>query len=161
MGCTTAITDCIRVGARVPYTIDLSLFCASVWRPRAVFATSARVRPTRVGGFEFEAQSGGQTSARQPRWPATSGTTVVDGGVTWIARPISNGSLQKTIASVTWEAPAGVTVSGQAQVTADGEQSITAYLQASAAGTYMVVAMVTFSDSPTHIEGFAIELEVR
>ncbi len=161
MGCTTVITDCIRVGARVPYTIDLSLFCASFWRPGSVFAASARVRPTRVRGYEFEAQSGGQTGAREPKWPQTDATVVTDAGVTWISRPISNQSLQKVITSVTWEAPAEVTVSGQSQVTANGEQSVSAYLQPTAAGQYTVIAWVTFSDSPNHVEGFAIELEVR
>ena len=161
MGCTTVITDCIRVGARVPYTIDLSLFCASVWRARAVYPAAARVRATRLGGFEYEAQVGGQTASREPRWPKSDAAVQTDGGVTWISRPISNQSLQKVITSVTWEAPAEVTVSGESQVTSNGEQSVTAYLEPAAPGDYTVIAWVTFSDSPNHVEGFAIEIEVR
>lgn len=162
MGCETVLRDCIRVGARVPYTIDLSLFCANVWRPRAVYAPSARVRPSRLSGFEYEAQGGpGQSGSREPRWPASAGATLAEGGVLWLAQPISNQSLQKVITAVDWEAPSEVSVSGETTVTANGEQSVTAYLEPSEAGEYLVVAWVTFSDSPSHREGFAIQLEVQ
>lgn len=161
MGCETVIRDCIRVGARVPYTIDLSLFCAAVWRPGAVYLQSARVRSERQPGFEFEALAGGQSGAREPRWPQAVDTVAADRGVSWISRAISNQSLQKVITSVTWEAPPGVTVTGEGQVTSNGEQSVTAYIEVAAPGDYTVIAWVTFSDSPNHVEGFAIEIEAR
>lgn len=36
--------------------------------------------------WRFEALTGGTTGPGEPLWPATLGTTIVDGGVTWISR---------------------------------------------------------------------------
>lgn len=160
MTCEVVLEDCIRVGARVPYTIDLTLVCASLWAGGKVVPSTSRIRPTRRPGFEFEAQNAGQTGGREPRWPVVLGATVQDGGVSWIAREISNGSLQKTLVSVDWQAPAQVTVSGENLTTAGGAQLARAYLAPSAAGIYTVVAWAHFSDAPQHREGFAIQLEV-
>lgn len=63
-----------------------------------------------------------------------------------------------SIITVTWEADASITITGE-QVTA-AEQTATAYLEPTAAGTYLVTAWVTFDDNPAHREGFTIELEV-
>lgn len=160
MTCQVVLEDCIRVGARVPYTIDLTLVCASLWAPGKVVSSTSRIRPTRRPGFEFEAQNAGQTGGREPRWPAELSATVQDGGVSWIAREISNGSLQKTLVSVDWETPAEVTVSGESLTTSGGAQTARAYLEPSAAGVYTAIAWAHFSDAPQHREGFAIELTV-
>jgi len=159
MSCQTIQSECVRLGARIPITLDFSQFAARSWRRGAIFASQVRIRG-KTPGFEYEALSTGQTGQREPTWPSTIGETVVDGSVTWETKAISDASFRKTLSLVEWDAPVGITVSGELIVAANGEQTATAYLEPTVAGTYTVVAWVSFSDLPSHREGFAIELEV-
>ena len=52
-------------------------------------ATSGTVRkPTASNGFIYRCTVAGTTGGVEPTWPTTTGATVVDGTVTWVATPI-------------------------------------------------------------------------
>ena len=159
MTCTVVRSECLRIGDTVPVVLDFSQVAANTWRRAALYDANARVRPSKDSGFEFEASAAGQSGAREPRWPNTLGATVTDGSITWTAKAVSTASLVKTLASVTWTVPSSFTVSGESVDAV--KQLATAYLQPSVAGEFEVIAWATFSDAPSHVEGFAIAIEVK
>lgn len=56
------------------------------WAPSTSYPVGAMVVPTVQAGLAYRAVgSPGTTSGTQPTWPALLGSSVIDGGVTWIA----------------------------------------------------------------------------
>lgn len=167
MACKTTIVGsvCLNVGEKEPRKLDLTDFCAKVWRAGGIYGAGDRIRPADgAPGFEFEAGGAGQTGRREPKWPTTLNGTIADGSITWTARAISNNSLARTISDGTppvWSAsPAtGLVISGEAHTNTNGEQSVVAYIDAQAAGSYEVKCHVTFSD--TSEEDFVLEVTVE
>jgi hypothetical protein len=158
MSCEIVQSECLRVGDNIPITLDFTQLAARRWRKAASFADNEVIRGNK-SGFEFAATTGGQTGNTEPRWPKVLAGTVQDGSILWTAQAVSTLSLQKTLTSVAWAAPTGLTVSGQSvDVVA---QTATAYIEADTVGTYEVTATPTFSDTPATVEGFAIEVEVK
>lgn len=158
MSCQPAGSECLRLGGRAPITREIDT--ARRWRAGAIHAQGTRIRPTRTSGFEFEALNGGQSGTREPKFAGPVDNELADGSITWAARAVSNASLRKTIATVEWEADPSITVSGETVVTTAGEQSFTAYFEPAQAGTFELIAWVTFSGSPAQKEGYLIELTV-
>lgn len=73
-----------------------------VFRPIRSEATGMQYRCTTAGvtlGVEF----------RSFRWPKQASLTLVDGGATWVAEPISTTSLISTINAANWIQPTGIT----------------------------------------------------
>lgn len=143
------------VGDRVPLTVDFSWVAANKWRKNASFAATARVR-TEHGGFEFEAITGGQSGNKEPIWPRNVDDTVDDGSIVWQAKAISTDSLLKVLASVSWDAPAGLTVSGD--VMDATTQLARAYVEKTASGTLDLEVWATFNDTPATVEGFIFRI---
>lgn len=148
MSCSQVIGElCLGVGGVEPVEINAIEACATTWEPGRVYAAGVRVRPSaRPTGFEYEATAG-QSGAREPRWATALDGMTTDGSITWTARAISNTSLGRTISSVAWSAPTGVTVVTSSVANASGAQRATAYLRGDAAGEYEVRATVIYSDS--------------
>lgn len=158
MTCEVIRTECLKVGDRVPVTLDFTQLAARRWRPAALFALSDVIRGKNAG-FEFVASNAGQTSDKEPRWPKAIAATIQDGSILWTAQDVSVASLIKTLVSALWSAPAGITITGES--TDAVKQTATAYIQADAIGLYQVTIAPTFSDTPATVEGFAIDVEVR
>lgn len=158
MSCEVIRTECLRVGDKVPITLDFSLVAARHWRRGATIPVNQRIR-AKKSGYEYEATTAGQTGNSEPMWPLTLDATVNDGSVVWTARAISLASLLKILVSVVWTVPTGLTKSGEsADLT---NQTAEAYIEAVTAGSYEVIVTPTFNDSPAHAEGFAIAIEVE
>jgi len=157
MSCEVVQSECLRLGVRVPITLDLSLVAARRWRPGALFDAAIHIRGSKAG-FEFEAGADGQTGDREPRWPKVLDDTVQDGSIEWTAKAVSTASLLKVLSSVEWEADDSITVTGE-QINAT-DQTAVAYFEPTEAGTFTIICWATFNDSPSQKEAFAIELEV-
>jgi hypothetical protein len=105
----------------VPVEVDWHDYLANVRRLGSAYQVNDLVRPLRqfATGLQYRCTVAGITSGRkysEIRWPTVVGGTVTDGTVTWTAEALSNGSLRSTIASNTWPAVAGLTLSGAASL---------------------------------------------
>lgn len=89
---------------------DFARVLEIIWRPGRVYSTGNYVRPVAPNGFEYEATTGGQSAAREPKWPLTAGNTVQDGSVTWTARAFGTNATA-SIDSVNVTADTGLTIS--------------------------------------------------
>ena len=115
-----------RKGEAVLYTHDRTDNLAQRWEAGKVVASGYKVRPKRATGWQYTSTAG-QTGAQEPRWPANSGGTVVDGSVTWTAEAITDASLL-----------AYVSGPGNSAWTGDGGATLTPALPASARATCLV-----------------------
>ena len=158
MTCEVIQTECLRVGDRVPITLDFSQVAARHWRAGASFATGDKIRGNK-SGYQFEATTGGQTGNKEPNWPKTLNTTIEDGSVVWTVKAVAVDSLGKILTSVAWTVPTGLTKSGEAINTT--KQTAVVYLEAITIGVYAVIAFASFDDTPTHKEGYQITEEVE
>jgi hypothetical protein len=103
----------VMPGAKLPHGFDFTPFIARWREPGQEYSTGAMVRVAGVRGLQYEATTGGQTGDRPVMWPTTIGNTVQDGSVTWTCRAVDATSLLTTVASATWTAPSGATVTGE------------------------------------------------
>jgi hypothetical protein len=85
--------------ARSGKTLDVCEFCARtrnvpVWAPATPYSAHARVqRTTGLGRYVFEATGNGTSGDTEPAWPNAqghAGDTIIDGTLTWLARPAPN-----------------------------------------------------------------------
>lgn len=56
------------------------------WTASTALAAGVFVLPTIQGDYEYEVTTAGTTAATEPVWPTTSGSTVINGSVTFTAR---------------------------------------------------------------------------
>ncbi|HET6327406.1 MAG TPA: hypothetical protein VFG04_22180 [Planctomycetaceae bacterium] len=76
---------------RVLAFLNTSPAAAIAWQANTAFVTGALVRPTTTQtGFLYIATAPGTSGGGEPTWPATVGSTVTDGGVTWTAAVAPN-----------------------------------------------------------------------
>jgi len=59
-----------------------------VWQANTAYALAV-VKPTSPNGFYYIATNAGTSGATEPTWPTSSGLTVVDGTITWVAQQVS------------------------------------------------------------------------
>lgn len=60
------------------------------WTATTVTGTTALIQPTTTGtNLRYRCTVSGTTGGTEPSWPTVSGSTVSDGGVTWIAEDLS------------------------------------------------------------------------
>lgn len=131
-------------GDKLDYGVNFEPSLANVWKAGTTYATTSRIRPNRSTGYEYECTTAGQSANREPSdWPIVIGATKTDGSVTWTCRALSTSSLRTTVASVTWNADTGITVSGQ---TLTG-QIAAAYIEGGTDGEdYTVLIKATMAD---------------
>lgn len=161
MACVFVQEACKAPAEVKEFAFDLTRRLERRWQARAFYSNGQRIRPERKrAGFEYEAGGDGQTGLKEPGFPATLGETVVDGSITWTCRAISNSSLSKTISNVAWTVPAGLTHDDDALNNTGGRQEISITLSGGTAGaTYLVVALVTYSDGTRDEIGLQLEVE--
>lgn len=168
MACRKIVQDCKRSDERRQRGFDLTEFCARNWTPKTFFSSGAviRVMGTDAGGeqvftgFDYEADEDGTTGEFEPAWPALGDPPVADGSLTWSAVEISNSSLSRTIDSVQWIAPSGMTVDDDQIVNTEGRQQIVAFHSGGTNGQkLLVVARVTFDDGS--VEDFGIRWTIK
>lgn len=161
MACVFVQETCKSPASVKEFAFDLTRRLERRWQARAFYSNGQRIRPERKrAGFEYEAGGDGQTGLKEPGFPATLGETVGDGSITWTCRAISNGSLVKTISNVAWTVPAGLTHDDDALNNTGGRQEISVTLSGGTAGqSYLVVALVTYSDGTRDEIGLQLEVE--
>lgn len=156
----------LRLNEREPYGFDLTKFCAKYFESGQIYDLGEVVRPIEVEdggrgptGKEYVVTQAGQVLYREPSWPTVDAGTVTSGGVIFMAQPISNASLKKTIIGSVWASAIGVTVDDDAVLSSGGEQATAAFVKADATATAPseVVNTVTFSDG--QVEKFAIKIK--
>lgn len=125
------------------YSVDWSDFLANYWTAGQAYGLGNRVRSRLVKGLEWEATTAGASGTREPRWPTTVGATVSDGSIVWTCRASSNASLRTTIATSTWSADTGVTLSND---TTDGAAAMVYVGGGTDGQSYQVRNRVTFAD---------------
>lgn len=54
------------------------------WVASTAYALGDNAEPTAGNGYRYEATVAGTTGASEPTWPTTVGSSVADGGVTWV-----------------------------------------------------------------------------
>lgn len=59
-----------------------------VWQANTAYGIAA-IKPTTPNGFYYLATNAGTSGSVEPTWPTSSGLTVVDGTITWVAQQIS------------------------------------------------------------------------
>lgn len=59
-----------------------------VWQASTAYGI-ATVKPTVANGFYYIASNSGTSGSIEPTWPTSTGLTVVDGTITWVAQQIS------------------------------------------------------------------------
>lgn len=135
------------------YTADFEAHCVRYREPGTAYASGVKVRPRRATGLQYSS-GGGVTGTDEPRWPTTVGGTVRDGSVTWTAEALADTSLTRTLASASWVADTGVTVSTPVST----PTSSTAVVSAADEGSYLVRCAGTFSDGT--VKNLAFTLDV-
>ena len=168
MTCEVTFTACKRASESKPFGFRWTDRVARLWQPDYPYAAGVRVRPSTANartGFEYES-SGGQSkgtkgpSAKDPKWPAALGGTVVDGSITWTAVPLSYSGLLERIVSVSWPAVAGLTIVPRAVTDEPGLQETLADFSGGIAGTtYTVTCSVT--TSANNVYTAVLELQVE
>ena len=155
---------CKRNGEKLPLPFNLTEFCERRWQARGFYGIGDTIRPSPEfqAGFEWRCTKAGQAGISEPFNPELNDLDdeeISDGGILWVSQVISNDSLTKTISSVAWSGPTGMTFSGENIVNTDGRQMCGAFANGTIApGKYRVYARITFSD--THVEDFAVEVKV-
>lgn len=160
MTCLARKSVCQHKSARHAYEADWAAECAFAWESGKGYPLNAIVRPSESSGYEAKATTAGQSGANEPKWRGKGvGDTVTDGSVVWTMQRTSADSLEKTIASSLWEAPAGVTVDDDEIIDTDGNARTRAYFACTTPGEYEVVNTVTFSDGSVGVAIFDLEVE--
>jgi hypothetical protein len=90
--------------------LDLYEIAAAKWPANEIVAPNEFCRPRIPNGFSFEATTGGTTSSREPRWPATLGATVRDGECTWVCRASGSNGINLVSAPSASSDPTGLTI---------------------------------------------------
>lgn len=171
MVCKVIGTVCFKLGESKPIGFDLTKYCINYWKGGERQSIGEVVRPREVAnggkgpnGYEYRVTTAGQTAEKEPSWPTTVGSTVVNGSVTFTCQAISNDSLWCTIQSSVWEPPTGVSASGESIQNTNGEQKTAAFLDATAlVSSDQVVNEVTFVDALSNefVDSFALKISVR
>lgn len=100
----------LPAGQKSFYGIDWTYWISIRWQPGYSAAAGYVVRPYPFTGYEYICTQAGQTGFYPPVWPEELGQLVVDGSVVWQAQALSVASLQTSVVSATYSAPAGLTV---------------------------------------------------
>jgi hypothetical protein len=101
----------IGAGTESVFGIDWTYWICFLWQPGYSAALNYVIRPFPWTGLQYICTTAGQTGNYPPIWPEEVGQLVVDGSVVWTAEAIDNTSLQTTVVSATYSAPAGITAS--------------------------------------------------
>ncbi len=82
----------IDAGANIDMTQSVWIEDASIWQATHDYSVDDLVRPTgsNANGHYYKATSDtGSSAGTEPTWPTGSGSTVVDGGITWTEQGIN------------------------------------------------------------------------
>ena len=121
------------------FTRDLEV----VWRSGEVYQSDAYIRPTVPNGFEYQATDGGQSSAREPKWPTSIGGTVIDGSVVWTCVDFGSNATD-TVSSHSVTSDSGITIDN-----VDITDAIVRCSVSGGSGCHDVVCQVTTSGGET------------
>jgi hypothetical protein len=93
--------------------VELNLFkyCANYWRANELVEIGEYFRPTKSTGFAYQVSTGGTTGAREPKWPETSGATVISGSATFTCVPAGSNGLNALSSPSVVSDPTGMTIS--------------------------------------------------
>jgi len=160
--CIATLKVCQGEQSVLDYAFDLTDRFAIPREPNRPYANAAHVRPVESGtGWQYQS-SGGVTNGDdfEPDWPTESGEAVIDGSLTWTAEAITFDSLRYRIASVTWTAPDGITLSDESIIDQPALQEARVTVAGGTAGQkYRIVGVVV---TTTGLEyEVRIELKVR
>ncbi len=75
------------------------------WAPVVAYQAGQIVRPAAGNGFLFRCVIAGTSGVSAPLWPASVGTLIADGSVTWLC--LSAGAVSLTASSLQWLSYAG------------------------------------------------------
>lgn len=127
--------------------LRLYALAVSEWTPNEVVSSNEHIRPRVPNGFAYEATMvSGPTSAREPLWPKTVGSTVVDGGVTWTCRAAGSNGINVVTSPSAISDPTGLTI-GSVSVSEDSNILAT-YSGGSEGTTYDAVFSWTLDGVP-------------
>lgn len=152
-----------RSADKVPVQFDWHDYLANTRQPGHLYQAGERIRfvRNRSTGYEYEATATGITSGvpteELQQFPSVLAETFVDGAVTWITRALSTASLRATIASSTFPAVSGVTLSDQS----DSDLVHTIYVAGGTdRATYLVANAITLSNAPAEVKQAVARLRV-
>ncbi len=145
MTCEIVQEVCKRAGERKAFpAFDWVDVFARRWIAKQPFGNGVAVRPANrpATGLEY-VSSGGVTAAREPKWPTTTGGTVMDGSITWTARAITYDSLIYRIDDVEYDVPEGITLHEQDFIDEPAAQQVPLEVSGGTEGeTYDIVVRV-------------------
>lgn len=100
------------IGEQIPYGIDWEDWLALRWQEGTQVSAGQVIRPSIPNGYELICSVAGETGSFEPGWPPFNGSTVLDGSAQWQVQPLSNDSLEATVADVSWSANVELGLSG-------------------------------------------------